>query len=340
MRPLSTVRRVAILAVPPVRELDLVGIVDVFASANRIVPKDNGYQIEVVTLDERGQTEGMQGLQFIGGKHYTALQGEIDTFLVPGGTGIETGSPDASLLNWLRKQASRSRRFGSICTGAFLLAQAGLLDGKRATTHWAFGKELATRFPKVQVESNPIWIQDGNIYTSAGVTSGMDLCLALVEEDHGSKVALEVARMLVVFLRRPGNQAQFSVSLAAQAAERKPLQDLQVWIAENLKADLSVPELSARVAMSPRNFQRVFTKEIGMSPAHYIEVLRIEAAQQKLTRTTQSLDEIADLCGFASADVMSRCFNRQLETTPGEYRARFRSSGIAKSQGNRRNAKK
>jgi transcriptional regulator GlxA family with amidase domain len=340
MRPFSTVRRVAILAVPPVRELDLVGIVDVFASANRIVPKESGYQIEVVTLDERGQTVGMQGLQFIGGKHYTSLQGEIDTLLVPGGSGIETGSPTVSLLNWLRKKALGSRRFGSVCTGAFLLAQAGLLDGKRATTHWAFGKELAVRFPKVQVDSSPIWIQDGNIYTSAGVTSGIDLCLALVEEDHGSKIALEVARTLVMFLRRPGNQAQFSVSLAAQAAERKPLHDLQVWIAENLKADLSVSELAARVAMSPRNFQRVFTKEIGKSPARYIEVLRVEAAQQRLTRTTQSLDEIADLCGFASADVMGRCFNRQLETTPGEYRSRFRSSGIAKSQGKRRNAKK
>ena len=141
--------------------------------------------------------------------------------------------------------------------------------------------------------------------------------------------------MLVMFLRRPGNQAQFSVSLAIQSAERKPLQDLQVWIAENLKADLSVPELAARVAMSPRNFRRVFTEEIGKAPARYIEMLRVEAAQQKLTSTTQSLEEIADLCGFASADVMGRCFNRQLETTPGEYRSRFRSSGITKSQGNR-----
>jgi transcriptional regulator GlxA family with amidase domain len=319
-------RRVVILTVPPVRELDLVGIVDVFATANGLIPPENRYQIEIITLDERGRTGGMQGLHFSGGRHYRSLKGEVDTFLVPGGSGIETGPAPATLLRWLKKRAPRSRRFGSICTGAFLLAAAGLLDGRRVTTHWAFAKELAERFPKVQVDPNPIWIQDGNLYTSAGVTSGIDLCLALVEEDHGGKVALEVARTLVVFLRRPGNQAQFSVSLAVQSAERKPLQELQVWMAENLKADLSVPVLASRVAMSPRNFQRVFTAKIGQPPAHYVEELRVEAARRKLERTTQSLDEIADLCGFASADVMGRCFNRLLETTPGEYRSRFGSS--------------
>jgi transcriptional regulator GlxA family with amidase domain len=316
-----------ILTVPPVRELDLVGIVDVFASANRVVAPESRYQIEIVTLDPRGRTEGMQGLQFTGGTHYTALAGDVDTFLVPGGSGIETGNPPAPLLRWLKQRALRCRRFGSICTGAFLLAQAGLLDGKRATTHWAFAAELAARFPRVRVDPDPIWIQDGAFYTSAGVTSGIDLCLALVEEDHGSKVALAVARMLVVFLRRPGNQAQFSVSLAAQSAERKPLRELQVWMTEHLRETLAVPQLAERVAMSPRNFQRVFTREIGKSPAHYVEELRVEAARRKLERTSQSLAEIADHCGFASADVMARSFNRVLATTPSEYRARFRSSG-------------
>jgi transcriptional regulator GlxA family with amidase domain len=159
--------------------------------------------------------------------------------------------------------------------------------------------------------------------------SGIDLCLALVEEDHGSRVALEVARMLVIFLRRPGHQAQFSVSLDGQSSERRPLQDLRVWMAENLKADLSVSGLATRVAMSPRNFQRVFTKEVGKAPAHYVEELRVEAARRKLEHTTQSLDEIADYCGFSSAHVMVRCFHRQLETTPGEYRSRFRLTGAA-----------
>jgi transcriptional regulator GlxA family with amidase domain len=182
----------------------------------------------------------------------------------------------------------------------------------------------------VKVDPDPIWIRDGNLYTSAGVTSGIDLSLALVEEDHGRRVALEVARTLVVFLCRPGNQAQFSVSLAAQTTEHRPLRDLQIWLTEHLANDLSIPALADRVAMSPRNFQRVFTKEMGKAPAHFIEELRVEAVRRKLEQTTESLDEIASRCGFGSATVMGRCFHRLLKTTPGEYRARFRSSGIAR----------
>ncbi|HEY0791445.1 MAG TPA: GlxA family transcriptional regulator [Chthoniobacterales bacterium] len=327
----SLMRRVAILTVPPVFELDLVEIVNVFSLANDMVPSGRGYRIEVFTLDERGQTGGMYGLQFTGGRHYSALKGNVDTFLVPGGLGSRTVSLKAPLLKWLRQKAANTRRFGSVCTGAFFLAEAGLLDGRRATTHWAFAQDFAHRYPKVKLDPRPIWIRDGNIYTSAGITSGIDLCLALVEEDHGSKIALEVARMLVVFLRRPGNQAQFSVSLAGQSAEHRPLQDLRVWMAENLKADLSVSQLATRVSMSPRNFQRVFTKEIGEAPARYVEVLRVEAARRKLEHTTQSLDEIADHCGFSSAHTLVRCFRRQLETTPGEYRSRFGPTGARPS---------
>ena len=205
---------------------------------------------------------------------------------------------------------------GSICTGAYVLAQAGLLDGKRAATHWAFVNEFSSRFPNVSIDGNPIWIRDGNIYSSAGVTSGIDLSLALVEEDHGQKVALEVARMLVVFLCRPGNQAQFSVSLREQRTDNRPLRDLQVWIVENLQRDLSTPALAARVAMSERNFQRVFTREIGKPPALYVEEVRLEAVRRKLESTNRGLEEIASVCGFNSADVMSRSFQRHLQTAP------------------------
>ena len=215
---------------------------------------------------------------------------------------------------------------GSICTGAFILAQAGLLDGRRVATHWTFVNEFSSRFPRVSIDGNPIWIRDGNIYSSAGVTSGIDLSLALVEEDHGQKVALEVARMLVVFLCRPGNQAQFSVSLREQRTDNRPIRDLQVWIVENLQTDLSTPALAARVAMSERNFQRVFTREIGKPPALYVEELRLEAVRRKLESTNRGWKKSRLPVASAAPDVMSRSFQRHLKTTPAEYRACFRSS--------------
>ena len=322
LRPL----RVVLLVIPPVRELDLVGIVDVFATANAFLPSDRHYHLELVTSNAHGTIQGMCGLQFAGARHYSTLEGEIDTLLVPG-VQPEKVQLCPPLLRWFRSRASRCRRVGSICTGAYILAQAGLLDGKRAATHWAFVSELSSRFPKVSIDGNPIWIRDGNVYSSGGVTSGIDLSLALVEEDHGHRVALEVARMLVVFLCRPGNQAQFSVSLREQRTDNRPLRDLQVWIVENLQSDLSTPALAARVAMSERNFQRVFTREIGKPPPLYVEELRLEAVRRKLEGTHRGLEEIASACGFNSADVMSRSFQRHFKTTPADYRARFRTSG-------------
>ncbi len=330
--PVDT-RRVVFFVLPPVREIDLVGAVDVFTSANRAVGGKPLYDIKIVSAEKARadrKIAGMCGLSLYCQADYRGFQGEIDTLLVPGGVGVEEKTPDAAAMRWLRRAARGSRRVGSICTGAFMLAHSGLLDGRRAATHWAFAAELARRYPRVNVDPKPIWIQDDNFYTSAGVTAGIDLTLALVEEDHGAALALEVARVLVVFLRRPGNQAQFSVSLETQSIERKPLHELRVWMAEHLAADLSVPALAQRVAMSPRNFQRVFTSEAGNSPARYVEELRIEAARRLLERTTQSMDEIADRCGFASTDVLTRAFVRVLHLMPGEYRSRFRSSGIRK----------
>jgi transcriptional regulator GlxA family with amidase domain len=323
-------KRVVFFGLPPVRELDLIGAIDVFATANQLAGGKPLYDLKVVSAEivKGGRIAGMFGVYLSCDGNYRSFKREIDTLLVPGGLGVEEKSVSPAAIQWLRKAATRSRRVGSICTGTFLLARAGLLDGRRPATHWRFAAELAKRYPKVKVDPEPIWIQDGNFYTSAGVASGIDLSLALLEEDHGAALALEVARIMVVFLKRPGNQAQFSVSLAAQKTERKPLHELRVWMAEHLTADLSVEALAQRVAMSQRNFQRVFTAEAGKPPARYVEELRIEAARRYLERTTQSLDEIADRCGFGSADVMGRVFVRLLNSTPGEYRGRFGSSGI------------
>jgi transcriptional regulator GlxA family with amidase domain len=326
-------KRIVLFTLPPVREIDLVGAVDVFTSANRAAGGKPLYDIKIVSAEKAradGKIAGMCGLSLYCHSDFHSFRGEIDTLLVPGGVGVEEKKPDESAMDWLRGAAAGSRRVGSICTGTFLLAHAGLLDGRRVATHWAFASELARRYPKVKVEPEPIWIQDRQFYTSAGVTAGIDLCLALLEEDHGAALALEVARVLVVFLRRPGNQAQFSVSLASQALERKPLHELRVWMAEHLTVDLSVPALAKRVAMSPRNFQRVFTGETGKTPARYVEELRLETARRLLERTTQSMDEIADRCGFGSADALGRAFTRVLLSTPSEYRSRFVSSGIGR----------
>jgi transcriptional regulator GlxA family with amidase domain len=209
------------------------------------------------------------------------------------------------------------RRLGSVCLGAFLFAEAGLLNGRRATSHWRFSKELARRYPLVRVASEPVWVKDDNIYTSAGISAGIDLALAWVEEDCGNAIATEVARELVLYLRRPASQAQLSVSLAAQARDMKSIQELQVWIAEHLHKELSLQILADRVAVSVRNFERVFSREVGISPARYVRQVRVEAAQRMLDRQKRGLEQIAMACGFSSADVMRRAFIQVLGTTPG-----------------------
>lgn len=325
-RPLRsrTARRIVMFAVPPVEELDLVGPWEVFATANNKLPgKSLPYRLELVTTARTRSLAGSSGLTLVADRNYRSATGEIDTLIVPGGDGPQRAC-DPAILSWLRAAGSRVRRIASICTGAFLLAQAGLLDDKRATTHWMFAAELASQFPRTTVEPDRIYVQDGAIFTSAGVTAGMDLALALVEEDHGSSVAMEVARALVLFLRRPGGQAQFSSLLSHQSSEYKPLRELQVWIAENLDRDLCVENLAARAAMSTRNFARVFTREFGVTPARFVEDLRIETCRRELETTARSLDEIASAVGFASAEVMRRAFERRIGTSPRSYREHFR----------------
>jgi transcriptional regulator GlxA family with amidase domain len=236
---------------------------------------------------------------------------------------VEKASEDKEVTAWLRKVAPCVERLGSICTGAFLLASAGLLDGKRAATHWKWADELARRYKKTMVDPEPIFIRDGRTYTSAGVLAGMDLALALVEEDLGSPIALEVARELVMYLRRAGGQSQYSTALALQASDRKQIEELRCWAVDHLTADLRVENLAAQVAMSPRHFARVFSKSTGVTPARFIERIRVEAARRRLEECDDSMDKVARECGLGSAQALRRSFKRVLKVGPSEYPKRF-----------------
>lgn len=311
------------VVVPPVEELDLVGPLQVFSAANRLAGKPV-YAVELATNTRDMKVAGEGGLlSFLAQHRFPELKGSLDSILLVCGV-VTRNARDTTLFAWLRKMAPAVRRMGSVCVGAFLFAEAGLLNGKRATAHWKFGAELARRYPRVCVESQPLWVKDGNIYTSAGISAGIDLALAWVEEDCGAAVAHEVARELVLFLRRPGGQTQYSVSLAAQASEMKAIQELQVWIAENVGGKLSVQALADRVAMSLRNFERVFTRELGRTPSKYVLQVRVEAARYQLERTDRGLKQIAAACGFGSADAMRRSFTRLVGVTPSQYRRRTR----------------
>ena len=253
--------------------------------------------------------------------------GNIDTLLVVGGLDIATRAADPTVVNWLRRKAPRIRRIGSVCTGAFLLASAGLLKDRCATTHWQWCEELRRRHPDIRVEPDRIFIRDENVYTSAGITAGMDLALALVEEDHGSEVALQIARELVLFLRRPGGQSQFSTILMQQAVSKQPIRDLQAWLVDHLHQVITVEMMADRVSMSPRNFARVFLRETGMTPARFVERLRVDAARRRLEESGgDCLDQIADHCGFGSVDSVRRAFMRVLGARPKGYRDVFQTT--------------
>ena len=318
-------RRILIVAFPGIQTLDVVGPAEVFWTADRLA---NGgeYTVEVVASSPDALTTG-SGLRLLPHRSLAGVRGPIDTLLVAGGFGVEDARHDERLVRWLRSAAPRARRVASVCTGAFLLAEAGLLGGRRATTHWAACGELRRRHPDVQVEEAPIFVRDGDVYTSAGVTAGIDLALALVEDDLGAAVARDVARWLVLFLRRPGNQAQFSGGPAWQPAERPPLRDLQSWIADNLTADLSVPALAERAYMSPRNFARAFRREVGVTPGAYVESVRLERARAELEAGDASVEAVAAQCGFGTVETMRRAFQRKFDVNPAAYRSRFRTRG-------------
>lgn len=319
----KTNMRIVVVVVPPVDELDLVGPVKVFGAANRL-SKRHIYEVEILTTKSVLLVRGEEGLlTFSASGHFRDLRGKFDSLLLV--CGLKTRNErDPELFNWLNKVAPSVRRMGSVCVGSFLFAEAGLLNGKRATAHWKFERELAKRYPQVKVESDPIWVKDGNIYTCAGISAGLDLALAWVEEDCGAAMAQEIAREFVMFLRRSGKQTQVSISLSSQASEMKAIQELQLWIAENFHKNLSMQMLADRVAMSVRNLERIFVRELRKTPFEYLMQVRVEAAKLQLERTDRGLKQIASACGFTSADRMRRSFQRSIGITPHQYRLKLK----------------
>jgi transcriptional regulator GlxA family with amidase domain len=318
-------RRVLIVAFPEVQLLDIAGPSSVFTTASRVAgSKQPGYRVEIAAL-QPGPVVTQGGVLLQATVPLDRVRGPVDTLLVPGGETTMAPDSELELSPHLRLLASRCRRVASVCTGSFLLARAGLLDGKRVATHWLGCDLLQRQHPRCQVLADQIFVQDGSVWTSAGVTSGIDLALALVEEDLGREVARQVARLLVVYLRRPGGQSQFSVQMASQWASRAPIRELQEWLPEHLRDDLSVETLARRAAMSPRNFARAFRAQVGATPARYIERLRVEAARTSLETTHRTVKEIAADVGFGTLETMHRVFKRALGVAPAEYRRRFAS---------------
>jgi transcriptional regulator GlxA family with amidase domain len=317
-------RKVVIVGPPPVQILDVTGPLEVFSNAP-------GYEIQLANpgLDRTLQTN--RGFVLADATPIAEVLGPIDTLVIAGGPGAENGSYDPAFVAWIAKAGAQARRVASICTGAFLLAEAGLLNGKQAVTHWNFCDRLAREYPKIAVRPEPIFLRDGSIYTSAGITAGIDLSLTLVEEDHGHETALKIARFLVMFLVRPGGQAQYSHMLSHQAISSQPLRELQVWMLQHLREPLTVESLAERIGMSPRHFTRVCLRETGMNPGQFVDRMRVEAARQIIDSSSRGLKEIADSCGFQSADTMRRTFLRVLGVTAAEYASRFKSTLVRPS---------
>lgn len=314
--------RIALLVFPGVQMLDVAGPMDVFHEAARQAGQPGAYQFDLVALED-GPVRADNGMLFQPTATIDNFDQAVDTLLVTGSHQVQGLADNQRLLAWLQRQAGKARRLGSVCSGAWLLAHAGLLDGRRVTTHWNISAALARRFEQVQVEQDQIYLRDGSLYTSAGVTAGMDLALALVEEDLGRSVSLAVARELVMFIKRPGGQSQFSAHLAAQTAQRSPIRQVQEWVLENLEQDLSVDQLAAQAGMSVRNFSRAFKGDTGETPADFVESARLDAARRMLEETSNPLKRVAARSGFHDQNSLRRAFVRRLGVTPGDYRSRF-----------------
>jgi transcriptional regulator GlxA family with amidase domain len=328
----SSTRHVVIVLFDGVQSIDVTGPLEVFFAADRLIAsrdrcgpgEESGYEITTLSGDG-APLRTSSGLRIVPDGRLDEAPRRIDTLIVPGGDGSRVAAADEPLLAWITETAACARRTASVCTGAFVLAAAGLLDGRRATTHWVAAERLARLYPAVEVDPDPIFIRDGELWTSAGVTAGMDLALALVEDDHDRDVALEIARHLVLFLRRPGNQSQFSATLASQQPEREPLREMQRRVVEDVAGEHSVETMAAHAHMSPRHFARAFRAETGLTPARYVERVRLEAARRRLEDTAEPIAAIARTCGFGTAETMRRAFLRALEVGPAEYRRRFQS---------------
>ena len=315
-----------ILGYPGVQALDVVGPFDVFTGAtmNLAVKNraDDGYDVTIASADGQPVATGT-GLTLVA-QPLPDPHEPIDTVVLPGGWGLAAARENPDIVDWVKAVSGSARRVVSVCTGAFLAAQAGLLDGCRATTHWAFADELAREFPSITVDPDPIFVQSSpSVWTAAGVTAGIDLALSLVEEDHGTEVAQTVARYLVLYLRRPGGQSQFAAPMWMPRAKRAPIRDVQESVESEPGATHNISELARRAAMSPRHFTRVFTDEVGEAPGAYVERIRTEAARRQLEQTDDTVTVIAARCGFGTAETMRRNFVRRMGVSPDQYRKTF-----------------
>ena len=323
--------RVVILALPCVEVVEIPGILDIFHGVNQRTGRGEGadpfYNVEVVSPTKT--IRSWPGLRLVADRPCHSLRGPVDTLIVTGIDDPRVTRLDRKVTSWVARVARRAGRTVGLCTGTFVLAEAGLLNGRRATTHWAYCGELARRFPKTLVQPDPIYVRDGPIYTSAGATAGLDLVLALVEEDLGRRLALAVARWMVLFLKRPGGQAQYSEHLAAQMGNREPFRELQAWVLSHLSAPLCVDALAQRVQMSPRHFHRVFAREVGTTPGRFLERARVEAARRLLEESRRGVPDVAARCGFGTPETMRVAFRRSLGVSPAGYRARFATARAA-----------
>jgi transcriptional regulator GlxA family with amidase domain len=331
MRENANFRRIGFLAYPDCQSLDLSGPFEAFYWADRLLDvlgraKAPIYQ-SLILAESPGPVRTMSGLEIVATHSYRDDVGVLDTLIVMGGGGCEEASRDRGLVDWVRSVAPKTRRIVSICSGAFILAAADLLHRRRATTHWVYADRLAKTYPSIEVDASLLFVRDGNVYTSGGITAGMDLALALVEEDLGRETMLGVARYLLVFPKRPGGQSQFrGHSGIVDNPIRPSIGELQVWMLAHPEADLSIPALAERMAMSERSFSRLFRNETGHTPAEFAERVRADAARFKLEQSCSAIDSIAIECGFGNAERMRRTFRRLFEISPADYRARFRST--------------
>lgn len=321
MNPPSPSKAIGLLAYDDMQALDLSGPLDVFGAANAFASGMPPYSLHVIGVHP-GTVHAENGLVVLPACSIEDAP-PFDTLLIPGGSGSRVGNADPQLLAWLRRQAETARRVVSVCTGAYMLAATGLLDGRRVATHWQYAEDLARRFPAIHVEAERLFLRDGRFATSGCLTAGIDLALALVEEDLGAAASLAVARHLVMYVTRPGNQTQFSAPLAAQAQATGRMGTLVDWLLAHLKDEITSERMAEQVSMSPRHFRRVFADTFGTSPARFVEHLRLEQACMRLTRDRSSIDRIAASVGFHSADVFRRSFRARYDATPGEYRKRF-----------------
>lgn len=312
---------IGLLAYDGMQALDLTGPLDVFGAANALATGNPPYELHVIG-HRPGVVRAENALAVLPACTIEDAPA-LDTLVIPGGAGSRVDHPDPRLLDWLCQQANTTRRMVSVCTGAYMLAATGLLNGRRVTTHWQYAEDLARRFPAIHVEPDRLFLRDGRFATSGGLTAGIDLTLALVEEDLGAPASLAVARHLVMYVTRPGNQTQFSAPLAAQAKATGRMGALLDWLLAHLGDDITGERMAEQVAMSSRHFRRVFADTFGTSPARFLEHLRLEQACMRLTRDKAPIDRIASGVGFRSADVFRRAFRARYGATPSEYRERF-----------------